>query len=63
MKKTLRKIALSRETLRHLDDTALALAEGAETGTATLTCAGGGGRTCDSCATCFVTCYVTCKCP
>ena len=61
MKKTLRKMALSRETLRRLDDTMLALAEGAETGTATLTCAG--GRTCDTCATCFVTCYVTCKCP
>lgn len=61
MKKTMRKMALSRETLRHLDDSQLGRAKGAETGTASLTCAG--GRTCDTCLTCFVTCYVTCKCP
>jgi hypothetical protein len=61
MKKTTRRMALSRETLRHLDDSGLAQAEGAETGTASLTC--NDGRTCNSCATCFVTCNVTCRCP
>jgi hypothetical protein len=60
MKKTTRKLALGRETLRSLDESRLGEAEGAETGTATLTCA---GRTCGSCLTCFVTCYATCKCP
>ena len=52
MKKTMRKMTLGRETLRHLDDSSLARAEGAETGTATLTC--NANHTCGSCATCFV---------
>jgi hypothetical protein len=64
MKKTVRKLALGRETLRALDEGRLIEAGAAadNTGTANglLTCV---GRTCASCATCFVTCYVTCKCP
>ena len=59
MRKTSRRIALGRETLRHLDPAQLEQAAGELTGTATFTCQ---GHTC-SCVTCFVTCYVTCKCP
>jgi hypothetical protein len=63
MKKTIRKLALGRETLRSLDESRLSGAGAAVdfTGSANgLSCV---GHTCASCATCFVTCYVTCKCP
>lgn len=56
MKRTVKKLTLSRESLHRLDSEALGEARGARP-TAGGTCV---GHTCiDSCATCYATC-VTC---
>jgi hypothetical protein len=55
VRKTSRRIALGRETLRHLDPTQLERAAGELTGTATFTCQ-------DNSCSCL-TCFATCVCP